>query len=48
MHKIEHVFGLAESEDPNDLTYPTLGEGSGRISPHDRAGLKALADAGAC
>ncbi len=48
MHEIGHVLGLAESDDPDDLMYPVLGEGSGRISPDDRAGLKALADAGGC
>ena len=48
LHEFGHVLGLGESEDRDDLMYPTLGEGSGRLSPDDRAGLHVLADAGAC
>lgn len=48
MHEFGHVLGLAESDDPDDLMYPALGEGSGRISADDLAGLQALADAGTC
>jgi hypothetical protein len=48
MHELGHVLGLAESADRDDLMFPTLGQGSGRVSPDDQAGFDALAEAGAC
>lgn len=48
LHELGHVLGLAESPNPDDLMFPILEESAGRLSDDDLAGLKQLADAGAC